>query len=467
MSIKSFRPEFVILICLAFATRLWQIFQPAAVVFDEVYFKVYAGNYLTGAYYFDPHPPLGKLILAGWAWLTHLDPGNLVATDQASVILRLLPAIAGALIIPVFYVFLRQIKASHRTAMLGATLLLLENALLVESRFVLLDSILILFGLSAITLFLYARRFPYSLLRIGLYSLAALLAGITLSIKWTGLTALGLIGLVWLIDQVRHHRHQNFRWSIAEAGTMALAASGIYVISFFIHFHLLPKTGQGDAFMSQRFQSTLQGSPYYQPATKMSSFEKFIELNQQMIRSEESLKTATHPYGSKWYSWPMMIRDVYYWQGPARSDGRQGHIYLLGNPVVWWGSLALIPLSLAALAGRYQKSLWPYRFPLAFLTIGYCSNILPFAHIVRVMFLYHYFFALIFCLAAAVLLLQILTDQAWPGVSGKQTRQRQIYIYASFGAIALAGFIYFAPLTYGFALTPTELQNLMWLKTWR
>ena len=156
---KLFRrhPEVFILIGAALATRLWGLFTPAAVVFDEVYFKVYAGDYLKHSYYFDPHPPLGKLLLAGWAWLTHLDPSSLTGTGPV-VALRILPALAGAAIIPIFYAFLRQLGASRRIATLGATLLLLDNALLVESRFVLIDSMLIAFGLGAVTCFLAARR---------------------------------------------------------------------------------------------------------------------------------------------------------------------------------------------------------------------------------------------------------------------------------------------------------------------
>src|SRR5476651_814828 len=126
-------PEILVLSALALATRFWTIFTPGAVVFDEVYFKVYAGDYLKGSYYFDPHPPLGKLLLGGWAWLTHLDPAVLTGSDPA-VALRVLPAIAGALIIPVFYLLLRQLGASRRMATLGGALLLLDNALLVESR---------------------------------------------------------------------------------------------------------------------------------------------------------------------------------------------------------------------------------------------------------------------------------------------------------------------------------------------
>lgn len=45
--------------------RLYKIAEPHQVVFDEVHFGGFASHYLKGTYFFDVHPPLGKLIIAG------------------------------------------------------------------------------------------------------------------------------------------------------------------------------------------------------------------------------------------------------------------------------------------------------------------------------------------------------------------------------------------------------------------
>ena len=45
--------------------RLYRIGEPAQIVFDEVHFGGFASQYLKGAYFFDVHPPLGKMIIAG------------------------------------------------------------------------------------------------------------------------------------------------------------------------------------------------------------------------------------------------------------------------------------------------------------------------------------------------------------------------------------------------------------------
>ncbi|HEX3081724.1 MAG TPA: phospholipid carrier-dependent glycosyltransferase [Candidatus Saccharimonadia bacterium] len=458
-------PEILILTGLAFITRLWDVLHPAAVVFDEVYFKVYAGDYLTGSYYFDPHPPLGKLLLGAWAWLTHLDPANLTNTQDPSVALRLLPAIAGALIIPVFFVFLRQLGASKRMATLGAALLLLDNALMVESRFVLIDSMLILFGLGAVTCFLAARR-RSGRVRIMLLVAAAVLAGMAASTKWTGLSALGLIGIVWLSDIIR--RRLTLNWHrIAEGVALIMIPFAVYASVFWIHFSLLPKSGQGDAFMSTRFQSTLVGNPNYDPKVHMGFWDKFNDLNVAMNQSEESLKTATHPYGSKWSTWPIMYRDVYYWQGNTNEDGTQGNIYLLGNPVVWWGILVILIAGSIASSTALRR-LRPFRFALITLSVGYLMNYLPFSRITRVMFLYHYFFALIYSLAFAVILLGAFGDWTTDGPHPwKFSSRLSRNLYLGVLSLAVIGFIYFAPLSYGIPLTPVEISQHMWLPSWR
>ena len=137
---RSWRhPELSILTALALLTRCWGLFHPRAVVWDEVHFERFAGSYFSGRYYVDVHPPAAKLLLAGAARLLGVS-GAALAANEPTPSLRLLPAIAGVLIIPVVYLILCELTASRRVATLGAALLLMDNALLVESRLILTDS---------------------------------------------------------------------------------------------------------------------------------------------------------------------------------------------------------------------------------------------------------------------------------------------------------------------------------------
>jgi dolichyl-phosphate-mannose-protein mannosyltransferase len=458
MNLKRWRPELIALIIAAFATRLWALFTPNAVVFDEVYFKGFAAHYMDGQYYFDIHPPLGKLLLGGFGHLLGLTPASML--DGTALGLRLLPAIAGALLVPLVWGILRRLGASRAFAFLGAFLVLLDNALLVESRFILMDSMLLLFGLGAVYLYLIARDSHTNRRWLWLV-LAALSAGAAASIKWTGLNALAIIGLVWLWDQ--HGRHVSWRRKLSEISLFVFIPAVIYLSVFWIHFHLLPKTGDGDAFMTQRFQSTLVGNPSYKSSAHVSFVDKFLELNVEMYHANQTL-TATHPYGSHWYSWPLEQRPIYYWQGDTQGDGRQGNIYLLGNPAIWWGVWIAIFAGLGY-AWTTKRRLRPATISaLAVAGAAYFINLLPFVAVARVMFLYHYFFSLIFSIIFAVMLWNDLAGNA-KGRTLTTPRQRQIY--AAVLIIIALTFLYFLPISYGTPLTPGGLQAHMWLHSWR
>ena len=62
----SLRLWLVVLVfaALGFGTRFWDIHEPNETVFDEVYFGSFTSSYVARQYFFDIHPPLGKLVLA-------------------------------------------------------------------------------------------------------------------------------------------------------------------------------------------------------------------------------------------------------------------------------------------------------------------------------------------------------------------------------------------------------------------
>ena len=53
---------FLTMTALGFVTRFWGISHPNQVVFDEVHFGKFASYYLSRVYFFDVHPPFGKLL---------------------------------------------------------------------------------------------------------------------------------------------------------------------------------------------------------------------------------------------------------------------------------------------------------------------------------------------------------------------------------------------------------------------
>lgn len=459
--LRNVPPELLALTFLAAVTRLAAITHPHAIVFDEVYFRADALHYLDGTYYFDLHPPLGKLLLGAWAKLFRVS-ATAQSTDPA-VALRVLPALAGTALVAVFYQLLRELTASRRVATFGAALLLLDNAILVESRLILIDSMLLLFGIGAITCYLASRR------RTGrahwiLLTSSAVLAGMAAATKLTGLSALGVIGLVWFAQALR--RRVSWRLALPQAAVLLLVPVLVYVSVFAIHFRLLPNSGPGEEFMSQRFQSTLVGNAGYNPAASMSFPDRFIEINQAIRRYEASLDDSHHPYSSPWTSWPIMKRPVYYWTGVTKT-GQHEYIYLQGNPVIWWGLLAgVVAVALGWM--RHPELFERHRGVMALLGVAWAANFLPFATIQRPMFLYHYFFSFMFCIAAVSIGLGLLAGWMTDGETlWRFPSRRSAALYWGILVVALAGFLFFAPLSYGLPLSDGGLSARMWLDSWR
>lgn len=452
-------PEVWVLTVAALVTRLVQLQLPPAVVFDEVYFRTFASNYLSGQYFFDIHPPFVKLLFAGVADVLGIESAQLSGGDPAGVVLRVIPALAGAALVPLVYVIIRQIGLGRRMAALGALMILCDNALLVESRFVLMDSILLLAGFGALSSYLALRR-STSWRRWTWVILTAVLLGILVSTKWTGLAIASLVGIVWVVDYIR--QKGDWKRMIGEGVAVLLIVATIYIGCFMAHFALLTKSGEGDAFMSAKFQSLLVGNAAYDKETRMAFWDKFVELNQEMYTAQSSLEGVEHPYASKWYSWPLEMRGVYYWQGQAGNGGIQGNIYLLGNPVVWWGSLIGVVAAILVWLGR-PRQLGDKRNVVAFLLAGYAINFVPFAFIDRPMFLYHYLIALIFAVLLTCVMLALLFGWQRQKFGAKAAQQT----YWLIAAVVVLGFLYFVPLSYGWPLSPSDFDQRMWLPTWR
>ncbi len=414
---------------------------PRQTVFDEVHFGKFISGYYTHEYYFDIHPPLGKLLIAGFGKLFDFKPefsfGEIGEKfpDKTYMALRFLPSLAGALLPLVIYLLALELGFSRIGAMAAGAIIVFENALLTQSHYILLDAFLLLFGFTALLFyFRYRNRKKWKNL-IG----AGIGAGLAMSVKWTGLTFLALPIILELFDFIKSRKFPDLYKKIV---TLALTPILLYTAIFAVHFSLLSKTGPGDAFMSQRFQSTLQGTSVPAQENPPGFLEKLIELNTEMYRSNQRL-TADHPFSSKWYTWPFMTRPIFYW---VDADAR---IYLLGNPVSWWLSTLAVIMAISLLIFD-PKSI---KKPAIILLLGYILNLLPFIGIHRVMFLYHYLTALIF----ALLILIHLIDQ----------ESKRLRYFIPLIALVIVTFIFFAPLSYGLPLSENDYSLRIWMQSWR
>lgn len=417
----------IAIIAVSLATHFAFFGWPDSTVFDEVHFGRFVSGYYTGEYFFDIHPPLGKLIIAGFAKFFDFQPEYSFAEigagfpDKKYMALRFLPSLAGALLAPVMFLLMRRLGLSNLASFSGALLVSFENALLTQSRFILLDAFLLLFGFASL---LFYFRYRQEKTKTRDLVLMAVFGGLAVSVKWTGASFLALPVIVEFYERIiKEKRLVPF----IKFCSFFIISAALYFSIFLIHFGLLAKPGSGDAFMSPEFRTN-------------NSFSKFVELNEEMYSANQRL-TATHPYSSQWFTWPLMSRPIFYW---IKGDAR---IYLIGNPAIWWATAAAVAIAIGVALSGQGRRLW------LFLLGGYFLNLLPFIGVKRVMFLYHYFASLLF----AIIILAYLIDKT-------KNPKRNFAILLS---IAFALFLWFAPLTYGLPLPGNQYELRTWLPGWK
>jgi dolichyl-phosphate-mannose--protein O-mannosyl transferase len=440
-------------------SHFWRLFTPNAVVFDEVHFKHFAGHYFAHTFYFDVHPPLANLLYAAVARIGGV-PAETLLGDAPVLILRVLPALCGTLIAPLGYVLLRQLGAARRVALLAGIALLFENALLVDTRLALDEPMLICAGLAAIVSYMAARR-TLGVRRWMLLAISGLLAGMALSFKWTGASALGMILALWAADVWRSRRIDAK--SIGEASVLVAIPVAVYVATFAVHFALLTHVGEGEGYMSIAFHRTLVGDPRFDSTARMSLLTKMADLHAGMRRGNIALERTTHPASSPWYTWPVMKHPIAMWENGSVGPESKQIIALLGNPVVWWAALIGVVGAIVCLLRRAAMSS-DERFALAFLAGCFAINYAPFMLISRVMYLYHYLFALVFAVLLAAYWFGLVAgwnDDSQP-LFHFATRRSALF-YWGFIALVVVSFVYFLPLSYGWAISQTGFDHRFWV----
>jgi len=271
------KPDLIIagvFLILGLFTRFFQISKSNIVVWDEAHFGGFASQYLKHEFYFDVHPPLGKMLIAlagylagydgHWGW----DSGSTFPENVNFVRMRLFCATFGALIVPLAYLTACELKFPRKICILIGLMVLCENGLIVISKFVLLDPILIFFtslSFFCLTKFHNQREKPFSKSWYLWLFLTGVSIGCVTSVKWVGLFAVALVGLhtIWelwdyLGDMNMPMRTYLSHW-LARIVCLIIVPISVYAFNFYLHFTVLSKSGKGDAQMSSLFQAGLEG----------------------------------------------------------------------------------------------------------------------------------------------------------------------------------------------------------------
>lgn len=123
-----------LLIGISLFTRLLFINYPSQTVFDEVHFGGFATRYINNEYYFDVHPPLGKMAFAfvaklgGYIGDFSFEKIGLEYPNLSTYLpMRLLSAFCGIVTVPLVYMILIEMKYSVISACLASSMVLFGN----------------------------------------------------------------------------------------------------------------------------------------------------------------------------------------------------------------------------------------------------------------------------------------------------------------------------------------------------
>ncbi|EXF84757.1 dolichyl-phosphate-mannose-protein mannosyltransferase [Colletotrichum fioriniae PJ7] len=265
----------IIFTAVAIFTRLWRIGISDIVTWDEAHFGKFGSHYIKHEYYFDVHPPLGKMlvglsgVLAGYNGSFEFKSGEKYPEDVDYTFMRAFNALFGILCIPMAYYTARELNLRRPAVWLVTLMVLCENSYTTISRFILLDSML-LFGTVATVLcwakFHNQRNDAFEPEWFFWLFMTGLSIGCVCSVKLVGLFVTSLVGLYTIEDLWT--KFGNTKMPVTTLGAhvvtrvvgLIIVPFLVYMLSFALHFAILDHTGPGDAQMSSLFQANLKGT---------------------------------------------------------------------------------------------------------------------------------------------------------------------------------------------------------------
>lgn len=306
----------LLLTALSAFLRLYRIEAANNVVWDEAHFGKFGSYYLKREFYFDVHPPLGKLLvglsgyLADYAGGFDFESSDAFPDDCNYVLMRCFNCAFGILCTPIAYKTAVALGYSQLTVWFISLLVIFEMISLTLSKFILLDSMLLFFTVLCFYCLvnIHSLRTKDELLtKKGLTWLltTGISIGCVCSVKWVGLFVTVLIGLYVIYDlfiktyQLTSSRfpislRNYFTHWVSRITTLIFVPFVIYLACFKVHFAVLKKSGTGDGSISTLFQGSLEGNTL-QNGPRSVAYGSLITLRSQGL-SPNLLHSHPHVY---------------------------------------------------------------------------------------------------------------------------------------------------------------------------
>lgn len=413
--------------------------------FDELYHGRTAYEHLHGLKpYENTHPPLGKIFIMIGVAIFGMNPFGW----------RCVGTLFGVAMVPIFFMLAKRLLKNGKWAAFATVLFTFDFMHFVQTRIATID----VYGVFFILLMYY---FMLEYWRMNFYR-----DGIKKTLK-----PLALSGLFFALGAAS-------KWIDIYAG-VGLAILFFFSIgqrfSEFVLARSAQKRGEPGAEImvkkTECFYSNLMTTlslcvimfiavpmlvyvasyiPYFLVKDNPYTIGDVPEIQSNMFKYHAQL-VARHPYESDWWTWPLDIRPIFYYQSRTLPEGMGGVISSFGNPIVWWtGLIGLVGLIVHSIAKKRMDN------TTLFLLVGFGAQFLPWSLITRATFIYHYFASVPFIILAFALLMKRWYAR-WKGAK---------WVAIAVVVLALIVFALYYPALSGLPVSRAYLNKLRIFPTW-
>lgn len=410
--------------------------------FDEIYHPRTAYEHLKNVYPYEvSHPPLGKLIISLGIALFGMNPFGW----------RFMGTLFGVLMLPILYVFLKNLFGRTSVAFCGTCLFAFDFMHLVQTRIATIDTYGVFF-------ILVSYYFMYRWLSVPAGSklrrsilplfLCGLFWGIGCASKWTVVYAGVGLAVLWLLGLI--FKGREWRAAVDESGRPRFAVHVVGTILLSILFFVVIPVSIYVASYIPYATADAAGNG------TVPTLGRLLELtwdNQVFMLTYHQGVHDAHPYESYWYQWIFDARPILYYRDWDRvaTDGIKSLFASFNNPLVSWaGLLSFIAVVIQTVRRKCGKGL--------FIIIALLSQFIPWLGIGRTLFAYHYFPTVLFLVfSISYLMNDMLT---------RRRRGCRLAVYGFTGCTA-ALYALFYPVLIGLYI-PLRYSELFlrWLPSW-
>ena len=389
------------------------IARPSILVFDEVHYVRATRILLTrDAPTNIEHPLLGKSLIALGM--------RLFGDNQYGW--RIPSAIAATAVVLGVFGILWVLFHRVRPAVIGALLVMLNFTVFIQARIAMLDGFMAAFLVLAILALLRSAYAPPD--RVWRHwIIGSILLGLAVGVKWAAAPYVAWAGCAFLLIRWRDARAgRPLHWAGMTALPALATLGAVSILTYLLTF-----------------------APAFFYAQDPMTIGKLLPFQWVMYQQQTQI-LPPHPYQSSWWTWPLMIRPIWYLY--ERADGAQRGILLLGNPAILWGGL--IAVGYCLWAGWRRKAA-----RLGGVAAIWVASLLVWAIIPKSLgFFYYYYPSTIFlCLALAA--------------AFDDLRESRPHWDEAFLALSAGLFLLFYPIISAAALPNAQaFQHWMWFPTW-